>query len=418
MPIAYYPLLIAHGPMLIATMNKLAIITSHPIQYNAPLFKLLAERGQIQLKVFYTWGKSVLENKFDPGFNRTVEWDVPLLEGYDYEFLENISSDKGTHHFKGIINPAIVQRIDEYSPDAILVYGWSFYSHLKVLRAFHKKVPVLFRGDSTLLGKPKGWKQVARRLFLTWVYQKIDYALYPGTRNYEYYLHAGVPKHKLLHAPHAIDNDRFSIDDKNLILQALRLREQEGIPAGAFVFLFAGKLDDNKNAATLIHAFLAGSLPDHCHLVIVGNGELESTLKSRYSRETKIRFMPFQNQSAMPVIYRMADVFVLPSKSETWGLAVNEAMASGCAILMSEQSGGAIDLIRPGKNGFTFNVHDKKDLEEKLLTLSADRVRVAEMGRQSKKIINHFSFEKVAETIESIVRQVGKRYTPKPVSAG
>src|SRR6202000_144845 len=117
-------------------MKKLAIVTTHPIQYNAPLFKILQERKIIELKVFYTWGSTVLENKYDPGFKKNVAWDIPLLDGYDYEFLENISTHKGSHHFKGIINPAIIERIESYNPDAVLVFGWSFASHLKVIRYF------------------------------------------------------------------------------------------------------------------------------------------------------------------------------------------------------------------------------------------------------------------------------------------
>src|SRR5688500_7891804 len=104
-------------------MKNLAIITSHPIQYNAPLFKLLALRKKLNVKVFYTWGETVLQNKFDPGFNRTIEWDLPLLEGYAYEFLDNAATDKGTHHFNGIINPVIIGRIRAFQPDALLIYG-------------------------------------------------------------------------------------------------------------------------------------------------------------------------------------------------------------------------------------------------------------------------------------------------------
>src|SRR5688500_10160029 len=211
-------------------MKNLAIITSHPIQYNAPLFKLLGSRGNINVKVFYTWGESVMQNKFDPGFQRAIQWDLPLLEGYEYEFLDNTASEKGSHHFRGIVNPAIIKRINAFQPDALLIYGWSFHSHLKVLRAFHGKKLILFRGDSTLLGKSKGWKQIARRIFLTWVYRMIDYALVPGKRNYDYYLHAGVPKRKLVLAPHAIDNDRFAANEAERSQAARQLRKEHAIP--------------------------------------------------------------------------------------------------------------------------------------------------------------------------------------------
>src|SRR5437773_3281444 len=102
-------------------MKKLAVITTHPIQYNAPLFAMLAQRRNVALKVFYTWGKTVLRKKYDPGFNKEIEWDIPLLEGYDYEFLENVAREKGSHHFNGIINPGIIRKITEWQPDALLV---------------------------------------------------------------------------------------------------------------------------------------------------------------------------------------------------------------------------------------------------------------------------------------------------------
>ena len=167
--------------------KRLAIITTHPIQYNAPLFKLLTERNQIIAKVFYTWGKTVLENKFDPGFGKIIEWDIPLLDGYDYEFLENVSDDKGSHRYRGIINPDIINRIDDFRPDAVLVFGWSFVSHMKVLRHYSKNKMVIFRGDSTLLDKTNYLKERIRLSTLKWVYIFIDYALYVGTNNYNYY---------------------------------------------------------------------------------------------------------------------------------------------------------------------------------------------------------------------------------------
>ena len=130
--------------------RKLVVITSHPIQYNAPLFRLLQERGNIQIKVLYTWSQSEQGRLYDPGFAKQREWDIPLFEGYNYEFAENIAKNPGSHHFWGIINPSLIKRIEAYNPDALLVYGWSFYSHLKVLLHFKGNIPVLFRGDSTL----------------------------------------------------------------------------------------------------------------------------------------------------------------------------------------------------------------------------------------------------------------------------
>ena len=127
-------------------MEKLAIITTHPIQYNAPLFKLLTERNKIAVKVFYTWGETVLTDKYDPGFGKIIKWDIPLLAGYEYSFVKNIAAKPGSHHFRGVDNPTLNEEVKAWGADAILVYGWSFKSHLSSMRYFYKKIPVFFSG--------------------------------------------------------------------------------------------------------------------------------------------------------------------------------------------------------------------------------------------------------------------------------
>ena len=126
-------------------MKKLAIITTHPIQYYAPVFKLLHQNKKICIRVFYTWGEAVL-NKYDPGFEKKIEWDLPLLDGYPYEWVTNTSSDPGSHHFKGIVNPDILLRINTWKPDALMVFGWAYQGHLKVIRHFKKKGAGIFQG--------------------------------------------------------------------------------------------------------------------------------------------------------------------------------------------------------------------------------------------------------------------------------
>src|SRR5258708_31443071 len=112
---------------------RLAIITTHPIQYYAPVFKLLHERGNISIKVFYTWGESAL-NKYDPGFDKNITWDIPLLDGYPYEWVQNAATDPGSHHFKGIVNPGLTDQVKAWQPNAILFYGWAYQGHLKTIR--------------------------------------------------------------------------------------------------------------------------------------------------------------------------------------------------------------------------------------------------------------------------------------------
>ena len=189
-------------------MKKLAIITTHPIQYNAPLFKLISDREKIKIKVFYTWEQSN-EKVYDEKFGREIKWDIPLLEGYEYIFVKNTAKNQGSGHFRGVINPTLIKEIKNWQADAVLVFGWNHHSHYKVMRYFKGKIPVYFRGDSTLLDEKLGLKTVLRRFWLKFVYRYIDYALYVGTNNKQYYLKHGIKKKQLVFEPHAIDNELF-----------------------------------------------------------------------------------------------------------------------------------------------------------------------------------------------------------------
>jgi glycosyltransferase involved in cell wall biosynthesis len=384
--------------------KKLAIISTHPIQYYAPVFQLLAKK--MNIKVFYTAGNSL--KKYDIGFKQKIEWDIPLLEGYEYEFLENSAKDKGSHHFKGIVNPKAITQIKNYQPDAILIYGWAYTSHLKIIRHFKNKIPVYFRGDSTLLNQKSSLKNLIRSLFLTWVYKHIDAAFYVGTANKAYFKKYGLKDEQLIFAPHAIDNKRFG-EIKNE--DALKLRARFNIKEEEILVLFAGKLEPVKNPELLLLAFKRLDLMN-VHLLFVGNGELEENLKKQAKVQTtntdqrirNIHFLDFQNQTQMPTIYQACDLFCLPSNSETWGLAVNEAMASGKPVLVSDKVGCAVDLVDT-ETGSMFKHGDLMDLSQKLIALTRDKSELKKMGENSLKYIQNWSFE---EQVNAIVRYANR----------
>ncbi|WP_259065403.1 glycosyltransferase family 4 protein [Mucilaginibacter sp. X4EP1] len=379
-------------------MKKLAVVTTHPIQYYAPVFKLLQQRSQIGIKVFYTWGKQA-EAKFDPGFNKAIEWDIPLLEGYTYEWVENTSPQPGSHYFKGIINPELINSLKSWQPDAVLVIGWSYQSHLKVIRYFKGKVLVLFRGDSTLLDEKKGLKSILRSVFLTWLYRHVDHAFYVGTNSKAYFKKYGLKQKQLSFAPHAIDNDRFAFkrDEETLLL-----RKSLSLGEGDILILFAGKLEEKKAPQHLLAAFLSINKPN-VHLLFAGNGPLENELKQMSGDNALVHFMEFQNQSQMPVVYQACDLFCLPSvgPGETWGLAINEAMACSKAIIASNKVGCAVDLVKDGVNGSVFKAGDVSDLTSKLQELTHDLSQLKTYGRESQRIIKDWNFTKIAEAIEN-----------------
>jgi glycosyltransferase involved in cell wall biosynthesis len=386
-------------------MKKLAIVSSHPIQYNDPLFRLLTRRGKVMIKVFYTWSQSEKGKLFDPGFNKEIEWDIPLLEGYSYEFVHNTAKVPGSHHFRGIINPDLQQCIRNWKADAVLVYGWSFQSHLKCLLYFHHKIPVFFRGDSTLLdvSQSASLKKWVKYIFLKWVYQHVDVALYVGSANKAYFKQYGIREAQLIRAPHAIDNQRFSNPHAEYETAAANWKKALGIEESDTVFLFAGKLEKKKNVALLLDAFLQASHPTQW-LIIVGNGVLEQELKQRAHNNKRVIFMEFQNQLLMPVVYRLGNVVVLPSAGpgETWGLALNEAMACARPIIASTRCGACLDLVTP-ETGWSFNPFNQTELEKIIQTCHLEKNSLPQKGLASQVFIQNFSLTNIAMAIEGLL---------------
>ena len=390
-------------------LTKLAIITTHPIQYNAPLFKMLSERKNVAIKVFYTWGESASGNKFDPGFKRDVEWDIPLLEGYEHTFVRNVASSPGSHHYKGIENPTLINEIQQWGTNAVLVYGWNFKSHLAAIRFFKNKIPVFFRGDSTLLDEKKGAKQFIRKLILRYVYSYIDITFYAGVANKAYFKALGLKDKQLVFMPHAVDNSRFAANEVNMAA-GRKLRGELNIPRDVVVFLFAGKLEEKKQPQFLIEAFLSLNITN-AFLIIAGSGELNKGLTDIYSGHRSIKFIGFQNQQQMPAVYNACDVFVLPSKgpNETWGLALNEAMAAEKAVIGSNKCGGSYDLIKENVNGFVINSTDSSSLITALNFFIKNKNETAKMGTYSLEIIRPYSFLECCHVIETAIDGMDKK---------
>jgi len=364
---------------------KLAIICSHPIQYYTPVFSMLAQH--IDLKVFYTRGN----HNYDKCFNLEIEWNIPLLEGYDYVFLNNTAKNPGTHQFFGIINPGAGKIIGEFAPTHILIYGWAFYSHFKLLLHFNNRAIILFRGDSNLLKPMSTLRSMIKKQLLKYVYKHVDLVLFAGTQNKAYYKAYELTEQQLIFVPHAVDNLRFSYSAKNS-----EIRTQLGLRQDDILILFTGKFIPLKNPELLIKAFQTLDLPE-VHLLLVGDGLLASQLQTRYQSE-RIHFLPFQNQLSMPAIYQSCDLFCMPSRNESWGLAVNEAMAAGKAVIVSDRVGCAKDLIQDS-NGLIFQSDNILDLQQKLKRLCKSRVQLQTMGQSSKSIIERWNFDTQVNSI-------------------
>ncbi len=401
---------------------KLGLLTTHPIQYQAPWFRALAKR--LDLEVFFAHRPDAAQQ--GEGFGKLFQWDVDLLSGYQHRFLQNVAKNPSPNQFFGCDTPEIAEIVQKaeggrqnvessnqksgspsafsllLSPgrfDAFIVCGWYVKSYWQAVRACRRAgVPVLVRGDSQL-GTPRS---LLKRCFKYFPYhlllRQFDGFLSVGQRNRQYLSHYGVPENRISFVPHFVDNEWFATKADIARKQKAEIRKRWRIPEDAFVPLFIGKFIPKKRPMDLIVAarrlfssdsLHLSSISSPLHLLFVGSGELgaqlrqlctstfdaespgsqPSTLNSHLASRPPTSFAGLLNQSELPAAYAAADVLVLPSESETWGLVVNEAMACGLPAIVSSAVGCAPDLIEEAKTGFTFPVGDQEQLAQRLAGL-------------------------------------------------
>ncbi|CUW38089.1 Putative glycosyltransferase [Magnetospirillum sp. XM-1] len=306
-------------------MIRLLYVVSHPIQYQAPLLRLIAAQAGIHLRVLFL---RYPDGAMDPGFGRVVHWDVPLLEGYEHARFD----------------PATLGR-ELRAADVVWLHGWQGWRMKAVLLAAKLlRRPVLMRGENWDGAMPDGpgWRGAAKRAALGTLFRLCRGFLAIGSCNARYYARLGVPPDRVFSIPYAVDNAFFA---RHAAAAPPDLRARLGLPDGRQVVLYAGKLSRRKHPHTLLAAWRK-AFPTHEGrpvLVFVGDGEMAAELTAAAGED--VHFLGFRNQTEMPALYALADVFVLAAEREAWGLAINEAMACGTAVIASTQCGAAHDLV-------------------------------------------------------------------------
>lgn len=384
---------------------KLAIVASHPVQYYAPWFAHLALRSGLDVRVFYLWNFGVVSH-VDRGFQVPVTWDVPLLEGYPYEFVRNLSPSPGTASYFGLWNPALPVRLRAWQPDAVLLTTYNFASiGYLLLRWGARAAPLLFRGDSHRLVPRGGLAQSLKRGLISALFRRFAAALYVGSANREYFSLHGVPDERLFHSPHAVDNARFFAARDAAEVDAAEWRRALGIPEDHRVILFAGKFEEKKRPLDLLHAFRDAGL-ERVSLLYVGSGRQETVLRTAAAGTRNVFFAPFRNQTQMPTTYAACDVLVLPSfgPAETWGLAVNEAMCLARPVIASDHVGCARDLVIAGQTGLTFPAGDVAALRGALRTAFEDPGRLKSWGDSAAEHIRSYSYDNATAGLRAALR--------------
>jgi glycosyltransferase involved in cell wall biosynthesis len=398
--------------------RRIAFVVSHPIQYLVPLYQKLAGRDDTEIKVFFTWhaGERAVD---DPGFGRPIAWDIPLTEGYAFEQVANVASDPGTHKFLGLRNPTLLDRVMSWRPDVVHINGWAWLSHLQLLFALKKRgVPTLFFGDSHLLdggaGGPRWWiKSALLRRFFSWP----TACLFAGSANRAYFEFFGVPPQRLYPCPHAIDVNRFAEPAAQREEEAAHWRSELGIAADRKIVLYAGKFEPKKRPTELMRA--VARLPDPAlMLLMAGSGELQGEIDAIAATDpARFKILPFQNQSRMPVVYRLGDIFVLPSGfGESWGLAVNEALACERPVIVSDRVGCAADVV-DASCGRIFRADDWTEFGKTVTAMFGDPDKLADMRRAAGERARAFDVgvaeKALVAAVEGIFQQTGRA---RPVS--
>lgn len=326
---------------------RLAIVASHPIQYYAPLFRVLAMH--LDLMVFYAH-RATPTDQAGAGFGVEFDWDIDLLTGYAYGFLQNVAKEPSLRHFSGCDTPEIGVRLKQGLFDAVLVLGWHRKSFIQAIVAAKRlSIPIVVRGDSQL-GTPRCRpRRLAKAMAYPLLLRAFDAALYVGTRSRQYWEHYCFPQDRLFFSPHCVDTDWFA--NRATPQARTELRDKLGILDNAKLVLFAGKLMPFKRPFDVVEsARLARGFGVPLEVAVAGAGPLESEMRVRAaSLSVPIHLLGFRNQTEMPAAYAAADLLVLPSAaSETWGLVCNESIACGTPIMVSSSVGCAPDLAVAG----------------------------------------------------------------------
>jgi glycosyltransferase involved in cell wall biosynthesis len=376
---------------------RLAIVSSHPIQYAAPLYAHLSRDPDLEITVLYCSDFS-LRGQRDPEFSHAFAWDVDLLAGYDAVFLGARHRTRTLGGFWSLVCPELLLEIRKGRYDAVWVYGQQFAAYvLSFALAKLQGIPVLTRADTHLDLPTTPLRRALRQGLLGAQYRYIDRFLAIGSKNVDYYRALGVPEERIFKLPFSVDNARFSRESALSSEERRAHRARLGVHDERPVLLYASKLMRRKHPDDLLRAaarLLARGLA--LHVVVAGSGELEAELRSLTAGldlAAHVSFTGFVNQSALPALYAASDVFVLAAEHEPWGLVVNEVMCAGLPLVIGEGVGCVPDLVQTGVNGFTCQAGDVASLARALEPLVRDAELRRRMGEQSRRLIAGWGYE-------------------------
>jgi len=371
---------------------RVAVLATHPIQYQAPLWRALALRPDLKLHVFFGSDISVRGYR-DEGFGVKVQWDVPLLTGYTHTFL---SQDLPLHRISFWEPRAknLRKHLHVFSPDVVLLTAYNSVFWIgALLQARLMGLPVVLRHEaSDVASSSSSCKAFVRDLALRGFYSQIARFAAIGTEARRHLGRLGIPADRIGWAPYCVDSVQVEAQVGQWLPRRDELRAKLGIGAGDVALIFSGKLIPKKQPLLILDAIegLSPARKQRIHLIVMGDGEMRGDVERKGVQVLGARFHQagFVNQSEMGQWYAAADCLVLPSKKgagETWGLVVNEALQFGLPAVVSDGVGCHPDLVGPA-TGRVFRSGSADDLaralNETMSSLLGNRAATAAACRE------------------------------------
>ncbi len=388
---------------------KILLVSSHPVQYAAPLYRLYSADLRLDVTVAYCSLQGA-EPGIDPEFGVEVAWDVPLLDGYRWVHLANRSLRPSLRGFFGLVNPGLWRLVRQGRFDVVVCYGYRAASFwIAALAAKVTGASLVFTTDAHSLASRDGrrWKIRAKRLILPCVFGLADGVFVASSRGVRLLNSIGLAADRVHLTPDVADNAFFMRGAAEADRAAFRCRW--GVTADQPVALFSGKLVSWKRPGDLLEA---GVETDGLYMVFAGEGPLRRELEVRVRKlrvTDRVRFLGFVNQNDLPRVYVAADWLVLPSESEPFGLIVNEAFACGRPAIVSEACGAVGDLVVDGVTGFVVPVGDTVALTHRLRTLAFDPELRQAMGEKARARIVEWGPEQNAKAFAEACIALNRR---------
>ena len=352
---------------------RVAVFNTHPIQYYAPIWRKLAKSPELEVQVFYGSDFSIRGCR-DREFGVEVAWDVPLLEGYASGFLDGFDKINQTGFWKPRPGPA-ASAIFSNRPDVVVVTAYHAAFWYGILAAASAAGScVVMRHDATDEAfASRGLKKLVRGMILRMVYRSVSRFAVVGARARRHLKAHGVTERRMTWSPFCVDTDWVEAQKRRWMPLRSEIRQAFGIGENAIALLFCGKLIEQKDPLLIFDALrrLPETVGKSLHLILAGSGPLQRPFESAARAALGERFhdLGFLNQKELGKAYAISDALLLPSRSETWGLVVNEAMQFGLPALLADGVGCHEDLIPDDSTGRVFPAGNAEAMAEAIQSL-------------------------------------------------